>query len=310
MYNSEQKERYLRRQNSRYFVLIKKVLESAEPYEEELDLDCSAFNTKDIIGMYKRMNIASLDSINNKNSVFKKYTDWCLSENMVADGINHYDELNYEHMAKCVNKANASKKYLTREDVYNIIDDLQNPLEKVLVLAAYEGLIMNAGYLSVYNISTEQLDGNVFVGDQGKFFTLSDDIIEYMEEAEAADSYLAYTKSGDIKEFQFEEGNEYVFKRMYNVPTRYTDEHHAQIYFIRTFERIRKEIDRNADILTIKALNESGRIDAIKTYMKAENETNPQVVMERHRDELNSTYGNVANIKRYVVKHADCFAEG
>ena len=312
MYNTEQKERYLRRQSPRYLNSIELVLRQTEPFENRRELDCSEFNTKEITEMYKEMNVASLDTLSNRNSILKKYTDWCLSESLVADGVNHYDEINYEDIAKCTNKVSTRKKYLTTAEVYRVVDSLLNPLEKVVVLAAFEGVLMNGGYLSVYNMTSDDLDGNVIHLDGGKFFTLSNCIIEYIKQAENASHYIPYNQEGSqraLDGYAFDPNDHYVFKRMYNVPVRYETEHRAQIYFIRTLERIRRECSGDTSLLTIKALNESGRIEAIKQYMEQEGSQDPRATMERHKNELDDRFGYIANCKRYIIKHAECFAE-
>lgn len=308
MYNAEQKERFMRRLSEVYKKRAAVVFNSIEPYEAERELDCSEFNTNEIMIIYKALNLASLDTLASTHTILKKYTNFCLDENMVSDGINHYSELDYNDLNNYINKGNADKKIVSREKVLHIAANMVNPCEQAIVLMAFEGILMNGGYLAAYNIASENIfDGTVEL-ENGKTFPISEELAGFIRASENTYVYMMHDVRG--KEMSFDEDDPHAFKRMYNAHgSRYRDDAAAQMYFIRMFKRIREDYGRDGGVLKIKSLNESGRINRIGQLMESDGVSDPAIIMERYKEELSARFGFVASHKRYIVKYNDCFSE-
>ena len=303
MYNEQQKQRFIQRLDDVMMARATWVFNKSELAESESKTDCGCFSVDEIAAMYKLWNFGSLDTLVTAHTILRKYADFCLSEHLSVDGVNHYMEIDYTALNGYVNTGLLMKSLLTREEVYKLAEELDNPLESVFICATFEGLAYGNSD-DLYRISYDQVKDGVFVTRSGQKKAVSETLMRYIRRAEEEDTFITHGKRQRIVKFSSDDPP--VFKQMYNGVV-YTDSAGVRFYFSRLMKRIKD--DYGLQQLSMKGLHESGRIDAIKHYMKKEGCTNPEQIMETHKTELEAQWGTMIAIKRYLVKYADCFVE-
>ena len=136
MYNKDQKLEYIEEKERKQPLL--NLFSKSEPLEEEYGKDVSLFSLDEITQFYKILDTKSIDVLINVNSQLNLYTAWCMSHLLLPTGINNYQEITYEMISECVNKLAMENIILSQDEVYNIVNKMQNPREKFLLLMVYE----------------------------------------------------------------------------------------------------------------------------------------------------------------------------
>ena len=205
MYNQLQKERFIDERNSEVTLAdnyLTRLFVDLESYEEELGKDISQFTTKEILNYFRVKNIRSLDLINNYNSQLSAYTQWCLEQNLVPDGINHFMELNQDILNTCVNKAALSDTIMSRDRILEIIKDMKNPREQFVVLMLFETGNSNH-FANIFYAKPEDFDfdKNMVNTYEGKTVRVSDELLHVVRRCVDQDTFIIY-KQGGRNEYQ------------------------------------------------------------------------------------------------------------
>ena len=108
--------------------------------EEPLDKDVCNFSLGEIADLMSVMGCGSLGSLESRISVLRSYTQFCLAKNQVLDGQNHFDEVTKRMCMEYVDSVKQARSYISKQEVYSIVDRLPNAKDKYLVLAPYEGI--------------------------------------------------------------------------------------------------------------------------------------------------------------------------
>lgn len=314
MYNEQQKRRFLEDITESSRIKTEATFNRTGPYEEKLGIDCGSFTVQEILDCLKQINTPAINTLRNVKSGLSVYADWCKEQNLLPDGINHYREISQQNLLDCMSNEKIEEGYLSKAEVYNVASSLENPLESVAILLAYEGFLF-ANYDACYTLSTSDLDGNILtVGD--KRAEASADLIEYMKEAEAADNYILRRPDEETREMKFRSNWPPIFKQLYNNVRPYDTMEQRRHFFERLFRRIRGYTGER--FITIKKLNESGRINALKSFMAAEGvltgKESPEEkirkirgVFMKHKKELDLKYGEILEVGRFFKQHESIF---
>lgn len=132
-YNNENKRIFLGQCDKKYIGLYKSVFSSGKMYEESNGKDLFNFSKGDIMSFYCGLMRTSADSLNNINSALKRYTDWAITESLVADNMNHYSEVEYSNLASCVNGSAIERSLFSIERLLNYADSMWESAEDNLV---------------------------------------------------------------------------------------------------------------------------------------------------------------------------------
>ncbi len=232
-------------------------------------------------------------------SILSVYADWAKEQNLLPDGINHYREIGQPNLLACMSNEKVDEGYLTEDEVTEIVRSLENAFEKVAVLMAYEGFLF-ANYGDAYMVGSADIEGTrLRVGDyEGE---ASDKLRLYIEEAEEAECYYQRMPDGEVREVKFKDCCGPVFKQIYNAIRSYDTLDQRRHYFERLFRRIRDYTGER--FITIKKLNDSGRINAIRNFMEAEGATDARQVFIAHKAELDLKYGEIREVGRFFAVH-------
>ena len=299
MYNEERKRHYIKIKEDAVtlpYRSLELLFEKTEPFEEKNGRDVCEWTTQEIMEYYKYRDAYSLSSLVVCNSNLTQYTNWCLTETLVPDGQNHYQEIRPDMLESCVNKEFLSKLIISREDIVRIIDELSNYTDRYMMLAFFEG-ICGIRYSEMVNAIIDDIDGDVISLCSGRVIPISDKLKEIAEFAAAEESYQTYGPSGKCIKYSDLNPSGAIFKVVKKNRPIADDSSMVQI----VCRRFVKALDYLGlpKRMTIKNMILSGKINFIKEIMNREGKSIEEVIID-NRDEINARY-NIDQIKSSAV---------
>ena len=102
--NAERKEAYIeeKRKNATVFANFELIMNLAAPLEEEYGRDICEWSENEIVRLYKYYSTTSYTHLVQLNCTLTNYTDWCLDNGLVRDGINHFRNVSTETLVSCI----------------------------------------------------------------------------------------------------------------------------------------------------------------------------------------------------------------
>ena len=299
MYNEERKRHYIKIKEDAVtlpYRSLELLFEKTEPFEEKNGRDVCEWTTQEIMEYYKYRDAYSLSSLVVCNSNLTQYTNWCLTETLVPDGQNHYQEIRPDMLESCVNKEFLSKLIISREDIVRIIDELSNYTDRYMMLAFFEG-ICGIRYSEMVNAIIDDIDGDMISLCSGRVIPISDKLKEIAEFAAAEESYQTYGPSGKCIKYSDLNPSGAIFKVVKKNRPIADDSSMVQI----VCRRFVKAVDYLGlpKRMTIKNMILSGKINFIKEIMGREGKSIEEVIID-NRDEINARY-NIDQIKSSAV---------
>ena len=183
LYNEKQKQNYF--EKICVTNIIKRYFERTEPIETKLDKDLCQWSINEIISFYKSLCSSSMYYILVINTQYKAYVNWCLAENLVEDGMNHFEEVNREMILDCLNNQLLNTQIVTREELLRQLECFENPADQFVCLGIFEGLAGNNMEeilkirLSNFNTKTKEIEiGEKKIKYSDKLYNLALESIE------------------------------------------------------------------------------------------------------------------------------------
>lgn len=169
---------------------LRSLFKKTEQYEKKNNKDCSQFTQEEVLAMYKGFKAKSSDVLLNYNTILKAYNQWQL-ENRYKGSCNVYEKISQDLLEPLVPEE--ATKLLTREDVYEIEDQLQNWTDKAIVECLWEGLSGNS-MLDLVSINSENVDpvNKTITFFDGRTFALTDRLLDFLLRAFDEMEYLCY----------------------------------------------------------------------------------------------------------------------
>lgn len=304
MYNEELKQSFVKMMektgiNKNIKAAATQYFKQAEPVEDALQKDLSNFNINEILGLLKHFCTPSMETLMMGTSMFRRYTYYCIEQNIVEDGINHYEEVTAEMYLDCINKSLSEDKIISRKDLLKQVHLLENPVEQFVLLAVFEGL-GGTGCMDLVDIQLDQFKGTTVTLKSGRVLTVPKELVNIAEEAANEYFYYPPTASNEKYEkvkFKDEPG---IIKSLYNVKADSSDRRKA--YNI--VNKLRRISDREGSKAFLNGhLIESGRIDLIKRTMAENKEEDPRKAMRLCKDEMKVRYGEIQAVGRWLLKY-------
>ena len=195
VYNIEQKNRYLKTLNINSFppYYWDNFLTRLHSYESIKQKDACDFNKFEIQEMYKFLNYMSFESLFIDNNNLKNYTNWCMTQGLVTDGINHYKDFDGEELMRCVNLQQVQNSILTRDEVLTGIQQLQNDRDRFIILALFEG-IRGKRFEDLVMLKMSDIDGLTAHLQSGKIVEISQRLLSLAEASVDAEEYIVARK--------------------------------------------------------------------------------------------------------------------
>lgn len=299
MYNEERKLQYLKESVNRYESIeytVTTYFKATENMETILDKDISQFTLNEIISLYKSFCTPSEWYIRTINSQLSQYTTWCQKQNILTDNQNHFAEIDTNLIYQCLNTTLIEMQYITREQLYNIVNSgqINNISDCFLLLSCFEG-ICGKEYTDILNIRPKDIKGNMVTLHSGKTLEVDSKFVSVA--LQSAGQYTFYLGLLGDKERQFDLSDDRCFKRY----RRDITAENEVFVVIKRFNKLKQLF--NSPALSSKALMESGRIDFIKKLMKKHNcGLNECLKNEDIYKLIADRYGRLQSFSSYILK--------
>lgn len=200
MYNSEMKEGfikdYLRSRvvaRTSLYSLFRKV----EPFERQKKKDCSQFNKDEVLSMYSDFKAKSIYVLLNYNTILKAYCAWrrYYHKETVTES---YESITIELLKPCVPED--SNKFLSREEMTEIEDQLYNWTDKAILECLWEG-ISGPSMNDLVRINREMVDvgEKVLYFSDGRVIHLTNRLNEFLIRAFDETEYMCYGSTLRVK---------------------------------------------------------------------------------------------------------------
>ncbi len=266
-----------------------------EPYENEYGKDLSNFSTSQILGVYKAQNTTSIDYLYNLNIRMYKYTQFALMQNIVRDGQNHFDEISQDIIVKCLDQKGVEVSFISRERLNSFTSKLQNPMDKYIFYALYDGLKGN-DYEEITSLTVEDINekNKTAVLCTGRKVFVSQELINIAKESAETYRYYAYIVSNNTNRDEF--SYELVGSGAWKLKNR-KDMSDSQRQRGRGVYRIMQKcldyVYQDSSYISGQSLHDSGCIDYINRIAKQNNISGEEVL---YRQDLLTKVVNQYNI--------------
>lgn len=200
MYQSEMKEGFIKDYMRSRVVArtsLYSLLRKTEPFEEENKKDCSQFNDQEILGMYKEFKAKSVYVLLNYNVILKAYCAWRRYYHKETT-TESYEHITIELLKPCVPED--SNKFLSREEIINIEDQLYNWTDKAILECLWEG-ISGPSMIDLVNINVHMVDHTekALYFPDGRRVQLTERLYEYLVKAFEEIEYMCYGTTLRVK---------------------------------------------------------------------------------------------------------------
>ena len=200
MYQSEMKEGFIKDYMRSRVVArtsLYSLLRKTEPFEEKYDKDCSQFDQNEVITMYTEFKAKSVYVLLNYNTILKAYCAWrhYYHKEKVTES---YENITIELLKPCVPEE--SNKFLSREEIIEIEDQLYNWTDKAILECLWEG-ISGPSMIDLVNINKSMVDfkeKEMYFSD-GRIINLTDRLCEFLSKAFDETEYMCYGETLRVK---------------------------------------------------------------------------------------------------------------
>lgn len=200
MYQSEMKEGFIKNYLRSRVVArtsLYSLFRKTAPFEMENDKDCSQFDEKEILAMYKEFKAKSVYVLLNYNVILKAYCAWREYYHKEKT-TKAYNNITIELVKSCIPPN--SMKFLSREDITEIEDKLYNWTDKAIIECLWEGLsgpsMNDLVGINEHMINAEE---KILYFPDGRQIQLTDRLYELLTKAFHEVEYMCYGASLRVK---------------------------------------------------------------------------------------------------------------
>lgn len=299
MFNIDIKRRYIDYKNESIIIgkdFLINIFNKTEQFEERLNKDIYDFTYYEIINFYKTINVRAINYLYMINNSLSLYTQWCISENLVRDCQNHFNEVKRETLLDCINTTYNIKRIITRNELLEYCKQLPNPSDAFVLIALFDGLEGRRYYSEIANARLEDLDGDRFHTFDGRTIKVSDAFIYYAKQSKEEEYYYSMTNNRSRKVQFLDDGT--IVKRYVNVMLNDTKNNGRRIY-----NKIIRSLDYLGvgDYMSPNSIIDSGMIDFINRRCRELNINANEYLRSDYIDEVNAQFSK--QITRVRVKY-------
>jgi len=276
--------------------------------EKKNGKDLCFFTKEQVEELYKSdaINTPSLEYLMMINSLYARYTDWCIKKRLILSGENAYRKFSYDDLLACLNKDALNGRIISRSDLLNVCNSLANVSDSCLLLALFEG-IYGDSYSELVALESNQISGKIVSLSSGRELEISDVLVDYIQKSCKEYTYYCYAEDGGVKQRPYDVTDDRAFKRMYNA--RYKDNEPT----ITSMHRMRLKLLRikqnygDVEFVNSTSLMESGRIEMIKKFMAEDRSNDVRETYAKHKEEIDYRYGEIIGFARWMKKYGNLF---
>ena len=200
MYQSEMKEGFIKdylRSRVVARTSLYSLLRKTEPFEKRNGKDCSQFNQDEVLLMYTEFNAKSVYVLLNYNTILKAYCAWrrYYHKEIVTES---YNNITIELLKPCIPKD--SNKFLSREEIIEIEDQLYNWTDKAILECLWEG-ISGPSMNDLVEINRDMVDieEKLLYFSDGRIIQLTDRLCEFLIKSFDETEYMCYGETLRVK---------------------------------------------------------------------------------------------------------------
>jgi hypothetical protein len=200
MYQSEMKEGFIRdylRSRVVARTSLYSLFRKTEPFEGQKKKDCSQFDKDEVLSMYSDFKAKSIYVLLNYNTILKAYCAW--RRYYHKDNVTEsYENINIELLKPCVPPD--SNKFLSREEMTEIEDQLYNWTDKAVLEGLWEG-ISGPSMSDLVRINRDMVNSEekaLYFSD-GRVIQLTDRLYEFLIKAFNETEYMCYGATLRVK---------------------------------------------------------------------------------------------------------------
>ena len=305
VYNQESKERFLNTIDLAQYPprWWERIFEKSYRFEVEKDKDLYAFTVPEIMEFYKFLDIGTLTPLVIYNLNLVKYGQWALNENLIFDGINHFDEFDNTMLAACLNKMKTKLSIVGYDDFVDLISrKILNDQDKFVFFCLFEG-IKGKNYEEIWKMRMSDIDEKDMVVHlcTNRDVYIPQEFINIAKKADAQDEYIGITGASDIT----------VSRKLIPSVTIIKEKHNSQgnigrsIY--RTMTRNIEAINSLNQVITSRSVRDSGLIYYLNKRAAKLGITVEEMLYapENCQDIIDKYQFNLDTRKRWCIQYAD-----
>lgn len=306
-YNQDIKDRFLEhidlaKYPPRWF---ERVFEKSILLETEKQRDLYDFSTTELLEFYKWMDIGNIASLVVLNANLGVYTEWALSENLIADNQTHPREITVELLNTCVSKARINNSILPFETLKHI--RFANAQDGFVLWCLFEG-IKGKEFEDILNIELGDIDvqNKTVKLHSGRTIKVSDEFIYMAIRADAEDEYIGLSNESQSVTFKLIPSDK-IFKQKHQ--SRGVDLRRA-VYS--TVSRSTRCIPGLNSEQNAKSIRDSGLIHYLNERAKSLGMSTAKMLydeLENHsgvcQDIIDKYTFNMNTLKRWVIMYED-----
>lgn len=244
-------------------VSSRKMLSVVEETEKYLNKELLIFTMDDIRLLFITFNSISVSSLRVKCSIIRRYCEY----NGYAD--NNFKDVTTEILESCCNNNIRLNKYLDKKSLLSIMDDLENPSDKWLLLSVFEGIkgdkLCNVTLTSGNEINENNQTIKLY---DGSVIECSKELISIAKESCETFEYYSISKNEQINKITL--STDLILKPRNNCSDPY-DIDKAYKRTAKKYFTIKNYLGNEA--ITVPRLYLSGMTYRIKQYMERNEKT-------------------------------------
>ena len=304
MYNEELKRRYISSVKANYSESFEpniiSLFNKSSQIEEMFGKDVSLFSHEDIANMYSLFSYADSYVYGNVNTRFLMYTNWCIAQNLVPDGCNHFAEFTFEDFSMFVDESLESRKYITRDELLKIVNRLVNPRDQFLFLCLFE--IGKSDYFrDILEMSLEDIsfESNSIMLQSGRIVKVSDLLLD---KALQANGEMKYYSPNSERERPLMP-SQYIFKKVKTIAKEGTGVHVNNKLVTKIIKTCLDHCGGNYGGLNASSIAVSGQLDMIRKEAEKLGISREEYV-RKHFSDLKKQYEmSPDNSAKYIKKY-------
>ena len=200
MYQHEMKEGFIKDYMRSRVVArtsLYSLLRKTEPFENENAKDCSQFNDKEVLNMYTEFKAKSIYVLMNYNTILKAYCAWKRYYHK-DDVTGAYDNMTIDILKPCIPED--SNKFLSREEMTEIENQLYNWTDKAILECLWEG-ISGPSMIDLVSINKSMVDSKdeVMCFPDGRNVQLTNRLHDLLIKAFDETEYMCYGETLRMK---------------------------------------------------------------------------------------------------------------
>lgn len=218
LYNEELKVAFLEqyvegtiRNYRRYFLKASKM-------EEALEKDLCKFSLEELGQFLKYMNTTTIKSLQTILCAITNYIDFAIQHGYLESKINWAKTFGASDMVHYVNKIAIESKFITREELYLLMDYCENTIDGCIFGLLFEGIKGETGLEDLVNLKRTDIQIDVELDlatiklANGRVIEISDStIVYYLSDALEQEFYKKTNSLGIEKQYKFSD-TEYLFR--------------------------------------------------------------------------------------------------